>query len=72
MNKQPIEAARDADLRLSQNAMQRAVHRAHEVAAQTGTVIIVSHKGVIEQINPRSALVARVVQEPLAPYGDKP
>ena len=41
MNKQSIEAARDADLRLSQHAMQRAARRAHELAAQTGTAIVV-------------------------------
>ena len=52
MNKQSIEAARDADLRLSQHAMQRAARRAHELAAQTGTAIVVSHNGVIEEIKP--------------------
>ena len=71
MNKQSIEAARDADLRLSQQAMQRAARRAHELAAQTGTAIVVSHNGVIEQIRPSLGQVAQWVQEPAVPYGDK-
>ena len=71
MNKQSIEAARDADLRLSQHAMQRAARRAHELAAQTGTAIVVSHNGVIEQIRPGLGQVAQGVQEPVLPYGEK-
>lgn len=53
MNKQPIERARDADLRLSAQAMQRAARRARDLAAQTGTLIVVSRNGVIEQIEPK-------------------
>ncbi|GAA4031726.1 hypothetical protein GCM10022212_33110 [Actimicrobium antarcticum] len=52
MNKQPIEQARDRDLRLSQVALQRAAHRAHDLAKTTGTTIVVSHDGVIEHLNP--------------------
>ena len=72
MNKQPIEMARDADLRLSQPALQRAAQRARELAVQTGTAIVVSHLGVLEQINPKAEMVAQCVQEPVKPYGDKP
>ena len=72
MNKQPIETARDADLRLSSQAMQRAAQRAHELAAQTGTAIVVSLDGVIEHIRPQPETVAPRVQEPPAPYGDTP
>ena len=61
MNKQPIEAARDADLRLSQHAMQRAAHRAHELTAQTGTAIVVSRNGVIEEIRPGLSQLAQGV-----------
>ena len=57
MNKRPIEAARDNDLRLSALAMQRAVLRAHEVARATGTTIVVSHDGVIEHRPPQPAAV---------------
>lgn len=70
MNKKPIETARDADLRLSQNAMQRAANRARELAAQTGTAIVISKNGVIEQIKPISA--AQTIQEPDSPYIVKP
>ena len=72
MNKRPIEMAHDADLRLSLHAMQRAAQRARALAAQTGTAIVVSHRGVIEQIHPKEEPAAQNVQEPTAPYGDKP
>ncbi len=72
MNKQPIDTARDADLRLSPQAMQRAARRARELAAQTGTAIVVSHNGVIEHIHPRNDATKLLVQDPPAPYGDKP
>lgn len=72
MNKQPIETARDADLRLSRQAMLRAAQRARDLAAQTGTAIVVSQNGVIEQINPMAETTGQTVQEPIAPYGDKP
>lgn len=52
MNKRPIEQALDRDLRLSQVAMQRAAQRAHELARATGTLIVVSHDGVIEHLQP--------------------
>ncbi|MBW7861879.1 MAG: hypothetical protein KJZ96_00275 [Rhodocyclaceae bacterium] len=72
MNKHPIETARDADLRLSPQAMQRATRRARELAAQTGTAIVVSRDGVIEYIHPRQEAAASLVQEQTPPYGDKP
>lgn len=71
MNKQPIDTARDADLRLSPQAMQRAARRARELAAQTGTAIVVSHNGVIEHIHPRNDATELLAQDPPAPYGDK-
>ncbi|MEP7283183.1 MAG: hypothetical protein ABI696_14490 [Rubrivivax sp.] len=72
MNKAPIETARDADLRLSPQAMQRAAQRARDLAAQTGTAIVVSRNGTLEQIRPQTTDAAAVAQEPAAPYGDKP
>lgn len=72
MNKQPIESARDVDLRLSPQAMQRAARRARELAAQTGTAIVVSRDGVIEHIRPQQEATRSSVQEPPAPFGDKP
>ena len=53
MNKQPINQARDRDLRLSEVAMQRAALRAHALAKATGTTIVVSHNGVIEHLKPK-------------------
>lgn len=50
MNKQPIEMARDIDLRLSGIAMLRAAQRAHELARSTGTAIVISRDGVIEHL----------------------
>ena len=71
MNKQPIESAQDADLRLSPQAMQRAARRARELAARTGTAIVISRDGVIEHIRPRPEAGTRV-QDPPGTYGDKP
>ena len=70
MNKQPIELARDADLRLTHTALRRAALRAHELARQTGTAIVVSRQGVIEHLPPQPER-AVTVQEPSQPYGDK-
>ena len=71
MNMKPIESARDPDLRSSQPAMQRAARRARELAAQTGTAIIVSHNGVIKRILPKPAPAISTIQEAVAPYGEK-
>ncbi len=69
MKKQPIETARDADLRLSYQAMQRAARRARELAAQTGTAIVVSYDGVIEYIHPRRETAESLAQEQKPLYG---
>jgi hypothetical protein len=70
MNTRPIAKAHDADLRLSPIAMERAARRAHELAARTGTDIIVSRNGVIERILPQQASATEHVQENPAPYGE--
>jgi hypothetical protein len=54
MNKLPIDQARDSDLRFSQQALERAAHRAHELARSTGTFIVVSRNGVVEHLTPAS------------------
>ncbi len=74
MNKQPIETAKDADLRLSPAAMHRAAQRARELAMQTGTFIVVSHQGVIGRLDPSANAFqqAQAAQEPTAHYGKKP
>lgn len=72
MNKQPIETAHDADLRQSLRAMQRAAQRARELAARTGTAIVISRQGVVQQVRPDEAVLAHEMREPPAPYGGKP
>jgi hypothetical protein len=71
MNKSPIETARDVDLRLSPQALQRAAQRARELAARTGTAIVITRHGVIEHIRPPLQPGTPLVQEPPAGYGDK-
>jgi hypothetical protein len=72
MTTQPISQSMDADLRHSQAALERAAHRAREIAAQTGTAIVISRQGVIEHIYPALGLpvahTSPAVQEPSQPY----
>jgi hypothetical protein len=58
MNKQPIENATDPDLRFSQRALQRAALRAHELARQTGTMIVIFRNGTVEHVQPDAACTA--------------
>ena len=53
MNNRPIEESSDRDLRLSQAALQRAAQRARELAAATGTAVVISRNGVIEYLTPK-------------------
>lgn len=69
MNDTPIEQARSADLRGSWQALQRAAQRAREVAARTGTDLIVRRNGVIERVRPEPQTG---VAEPKAPYRSRP
>ncbi|WP_180684496.1 hypothetical protein [Tepidicella baoligensis] len=69
MNQKPIDQATTADLRGSWQALLRAAQRAREVAAMTGTELIISRAGVIERIRPESAQTGRQTQEPAARYG---
>ena len=71
MNKRPIEQARDHDLRQSGQALRRAAQRARELAAQTGTVIVVSHNGTVKRIAPTLASTPPSVQAPPASYGEE-
>ena len=66
MNKQPIEMARDPDLRLSAVALQRAAQREHELARQTGTAVVISRDGVVLHVQPKPAPSATREQEPAA------
>ena len=71
MNKQPIEQARDTDLRFSSAALRRAALRARELAQKTGTAIVVSRDGKLEYL-PQDALPADALQlqQPSTPYKD--
>jgi hypothetical protein len=71
MNDQPIETARDSDLRLSPQALKRAALRARELAAQTGTGIVISEKGIIHVIHPKAEQVTPSVHESKGPYDGK-
>jgi hypothetical protein len=52
MNHQPIQNARDTDLLLSEVALQRAARRAREIAARTGTTIVIRRNDIIEHMRP--------------------
>ena len=71
MNKQPIKSALDPDLRLSAVALQRAAHRAHDLARQTGTAVVISRDGVVLPVQPKPAPSATLAQEPAATYEPK-
>ena len=71
MNKQPIEMARDPDLRLSAVALQRAAHRAHALARQTGTAVVICRDGVVLHVQPEPAPSATLAQEQAATYKPK-
>ena len=49
MNNNPIEKAKDLDLAGSAEAMRRAAIRARQIAAQTGTALIVWRDGKIQR-----------------------
>lgn len=68
INPLPIQSARDDDLRQSPSAMRRAAQAARDLAARTGTALIVSRDGLIEQVDPRSVLPTPRVHEPPAGY----
>ena len=50
MNKRPITDAKNPELPGSLQALRRAAQRAREIAAQTGTALVVSRNGVIVHI----------------------
>ncbi len=55
MNKRPIARSTDRDMRLSEVALQRAAQRARELAAATGTVLVISRNGVTEHLTPKAS-----------------
>ena len=71
MNKRPLEEARDPELHGSLAALRRAAKRAREIAAQTGTSVVVSRNGVIEYLRPPATGVSMQAQEPPAAHADE-
>lgn len=50
MNTKPIEMAKDADLRGVPHALARAAQRARELAARTGTRLVVVERGELKLV----------------------
>lgn len=50
MNQKGIEQANDKDIASSLNALRRAAKRARQVAAQTGTFLVVRHGEQVDRI----------------------
>jgi hypothetical protein len=50
MNRNAIEKAKDRDLAGSIHAIRRAAKRARQVAAQTGTALVVRHGEQIDRV----------------------
>ena len=66
MNKNSIAQAKDRDMANSINAIRRAAKRARQVAAQTGTALIVRHGEQIDRVTvtDQEALPKQTVGEP--------
>lgn len=72
MTTKTIDQATNADLRGSWHALLRAAQRARELAARTGTELVVSRNGVIERIKPEPDTATRRMQERSAPHEEVP
>lgn len=71
MNDKPLESAKDPDLRFSHQAMRRAALKAREIAAQTGTAIVITERGVMREVHPTADQVTPSVHESKGVYNDK-
>ena len=66
----PIEQATSADLRGSWPALRRAAERARQIAAQTGTAVVVVRDGAVQHFYPTlPAPAAQSAQEAAPAYG---
>ncbi|MBS3936367.1 MAG: hypothetical protein KGZ43_09350 [Sulfuritalea sp.] len=62
MNKQPIEQAKDADLRLSIAALRRAALKAHELAKNTvNSSTVIRRGGKLEYAIPEETMSAPLI-----------
>ena len=71
MNTKAINQAKNADLRGSWPALQRAAQRARELAAQTGTELIIGRGGRIERIRPQPSAASPQTPARGLPQGEK-
>lgn len=76
MNTKAIETAHDPDLRAVPRALARAAQRARELAARTGTHLIIVEQGLVKRVAVAAASespatgVLRVQERAAPPYGD--
>jgi hypothetical protein len=70
-NKRPISQAKSADLRGSLPALRRAAERARQIAAQTGTAIIIERAGKLERVYPAPDGAVAGVREKASTYRKK-
>jgi len=52
LNDKPISEAKDADLRNSQTALERAAKRARDIAVKTNTPLVVKRNGKTTLVDP--------------------
>ena len=63
MNK-PIEQARDPLLKKAMAALERAAVKAREIAAQTGTALVVMQDGKVQHIRPDRVSESAEIYQP--------
>jgi hypothetical protein len=68
MSPRPIDEAKSPDLPGSWHALQRAALRAREIAARTGTSLVIFRNGVVEHISPVESGSVNMVQEDKGSY----
>ena len=59
MNEKSLDQAKDADLRLSRVALERAAERARRLAIDTGTLLVVAKDGRVQHIDPASSVAEK-------------
>lgn len=64
MNPKSLDTSRYPDLPLSLVALERAARRAREIAANTGTAVIVQRGGRIERLLPASGDLPEPPEKP--------
>lgn len=70
-NKRPISEAKSSDLRGSLPALRRAAERARQIAAQTGTAVVVQRAGKLERVYPAQDGAVAGVREKTSTYRKK-